>query len=181
MSVSAMLYVFENLLPPLEGKTLLDVGSRLGAVLYGAHTFTAAKRIIGVEMNEELCELQLEMIGKYEMTDRIEIVNKRVEDCPELVRDSDVIVLNNPFEFYVAESVHTEIWKFLRANIRRGTILVTRPSIETTLKDLQTGISIDEWVKPFDYEETREDKPQAYSSSSFDSSEYSDIKCYKVI
>jgi hypothetical protein len=28
--------MFRKLLPPLDGKTVLDVGSRLGAVLYGA-------------------------------------------------------------------------------------------------------------------------------------------------
>lgn len=35
MSVSDMLYIFHNILPYLKEKILLDIGSRLGAVLYG--------------------------------------------------------------------------------------------------------------------------------------------------
>lgn len=35
MSVSDMLYIFHDILPCLKKKILLDIGSRLGAVLYG--------------------------------------------------------------------------------------------------------------------------------------------------
>lgn len=35
MSKDCLYHIFNNMLPTLEGKTVLDVGSRLGAVLYG--------------------------------------------------------------------------------------------------------------------------------------------------
>ena len=35
MSREALYYVFNTRLPTLENKTVLDIGSRLGAVLYG--------------------------------------------------------------------------------------------------------------------------------------------------
>ncbi|XP_015440429.1 PREDICTED: uncharacterized protein LOC107195157 [Dufourea novaeangliae] len=179
MSVSAMIYVFHNILPPLEGKTVLDVGSRLGAVLYGAHIFSSAQKIIGVEMNKDLCTLQSDMIHKYKMNDRIEIVNKRIEECPDIVQSSNVIIMNNPFEFYVPESVHTEIWKFLKANIQRGTILVTRPAIETTLMNLKTGILMKNWIKPFKSDRITKG-PQVFGSLTFDSDEHSEINFYEV-
>lgn len=35
MSRDALFYIFNDRLPTIEGKTVLDIGSRLGAVLYG--------------------------------------------------------------------------------------------------------------------------------------------------
>ena len=35
-SVPQLKYIFQYLLPDLRGKTIIDVGSRTGAVLYGA-------------------------------------------------------------------------------------------------------------------------------------------------
>ncbi|XP_076168420.1 uncharacterized protein LOC143147222 [Ptiloglossa arizonensis] len=180
MSVSAMVYVFYSVLPSLNGKTLLDVGSRFGAVLYWTHMFTSAVKIIGVEMNEELCTLQCNIIHKYKMNDRINIVNKKIEDCPEIVQNSNIIIMNNPFEFYVSQSIHAEIWKFLKANIQKGTILVTRPSIETTLESLETEISITKWVKPYESKRIT-DKPQVFGSLIIDPDEHSDINFYEVL
>ncbi|XP_076757206.1 uncharacterized protein LOC143427159 [Xylocopa sonorina] len=179
LSVSAMLHIFHNVLPSIEGKILLDVGSRLGAVLYGAYVFTSAKKIIGVEMNKELCTLQCDIVNKYNMNDRVEIVNKRIEECPDIVQKSDVIIMNNPFEFYVPELVHIEIWKFLKANIKSGTILVTRPPIETTFKSLETGISIKKWLKPYESKRTVRES-NIFASTALDLSEHSDIEFYEV-
>ncbi|XP_017754294.1 PREDICTED: uncharacterized protein LOC108546611 [Eufriesea mexicana] len=180
LSVPAMLYIFHSILPSLEGKILLDIGSRLGAVLYGAHIFTSAKKIIGVEMNKELCTLQCDIVNKHYMNDRIEILNKRIEECPDIVQSSDVIIMNNPFEFFVSESVHIEIWKFLKANIRKGTILVTRPPIETTFKNLKTGISLNKWIKPYKLGKTIQES-QMFVSLSLDTTERSNIKFYEVL
>lgn len=131
-------------------------------------------------MNKELCMLQYDIVHKYKMNDRIEIVNKRIEECPEIVQKSDIIIMNNPFEFYVAESVHIEIWKFLKANIQSGTILVTRPPIETTFKTLKTGISISKWLRPHESETfTRE--TQVFGSLILDPNEHSDIRFYEVL
>ena len=173
MSVSTMLYIFHSILPSLEGKTLLDIGSRLGAVLFGAHIFTSAQRIIGVEMNKELCALQCEITRKYKMNDRVEIINKRIEECPEILQNSNIIIMNNPFEFYVPQSVHTDIWKYLRCNIQKGTILVTRPSIERIFAALKTGISIKEWVKPYETEKNLKEP--------VDPDDHADINVYEVL
>lgn len=180
MSVTTMVYVFCNILPPLDGKTVLDVGSRLGAVLYGAHIFSSAQKIIGVEMNKDFCTLQSIIIEKFQMNDRIEIVNKKIEECPDIVQSSNIIVMNNPFEFYVPESVHTEIWKFLKANIQKGTILVTRPSLETTFKTLKTGISTKKWVKPYEVDKSTQE-PQVFGSLVLDPNEHSNITFYEVL
>ncbi|XP_043522182.1 uncharacterized protein LOC122535063 [Frieseomelitta varia] len=179
LSLSAVLYIFHSILPSLQGKFVLDIGSRLGPVLYGAYVLTSAEKIIGVEMNRECCLLQHDIINKYNMNDRIEIVNKRIEECPEIVQTCDVIIMNNPFEFYASESVHREIWKFLIANIQSGTILVTKPSIETIFKNLKIGPA-SQWVKSYKPEKTV-DEFEIFGSVAVESAEHEDIKFYEVL
>lgn len=109
--------------------------------------YTDAKRIVGVEMNKEFCDLQNEIVKKYKMGKRVEILNKRIEDAVEEVRNADVVVLNNVFEFYLSTTEQTEIWRFLRANVKKGARIVSRPDVATALAKLDTGIVIDEWLK----------------------------------
>lgn len=130
-------------------------------------------------MNKEHCLLQHDIVNKYNMDDRIEIVNNRIEECPEIVQASDVIVMNNPFEFYVSESVHREIWKFLIANIQSRTILVTKPSIETIFKNLKIG-SASKWVKFYQPEKTVENF-EMFGSVALEPAEHEDIKFYEVL
>ncbi|GBN50725.1 hypothetical protein AVEN_177792-1, partial [Araneus ventricosus] len=71
-SVQRIEFIFQYMLPDLSGKVLLDVGSRLGAVLYGAYYCSSASKIIGVEMNQDLCKLQNHIIEKYDLKNRIQ-------------------------------------------------------------------------------------------------------------
>ncbi|KAH9642205.1 hypothetical protein HF086_005535 [Spodoptera exigua] len=86
MSCQALQYIFKVLLPSdLEEKQILDVGSRLGAVLYGAYYLSNAGTIIGVEMNEECCDIQRRMIEQYTMdTNRIRVVHSDVMERSDL-------------------------------------------------------------------------------------------------
>ncbi|XP_011310923.1 uncharacterized protein [Fopius arisanus] len=171
--------IFNTLLPTLDGKILLDVGSRLGAVLYGAYVYSDAEKIIGVEMNKDLCDLQNEVIRKHKMDKRIEIINKRIEDTGDLVRVADVVVLNNVFEFYLSEEEQTSVWKFLRDNIKKGAFIVSRPSISSSLSSLNTGIDVDQWIKPVDSEI---DQPVNYFAEETERVDDSmKIFCYNVL
>ncbi|KAL3208296.1 hypothetical protein MRX96_052576, partial [Rhipicephalus microplus] len=75
------------------------------------------------------------------------VINANVLAVPDLVASSDVVILNNVFEFFMPEQEQVALWQFLRRNIKKGAILVTVPSLEDSLKNLQTGIVISEWVK----------------------------------
>ncbi|KAF9577575.1 hypothetical protein BGW38_007127, partial [Lunasporangiospora selenospora] len=55
-----------------KGKTILDIGSRLGAVLYSGYLFTDAQKLIGVEMNDYFCKLQNDIVRKHRLQDRVE-------------------------------------------------------------------------------------------------------------
>lgn len=140
-------FIFREMVPYLKDKSVLDVGSRLGVMLYAAHAFTPANPIIGVEMNPDLCQIQETAIKHFHMEDRIKVINANVLAVPDLVASSDVVILNNVFEFFTPEQEQVALWQFLRRTIKKGAILVTVPSLEDSLKNLQTGIVISEWVK----------------------------------
>lgn len=54
-------------MPDLRGKNLLDIGSRFGAVLFGAFVFSQASNIAGVELNADLASLSQVMVQRYNM------------------------------------------------------------------------------------------------------------------
>lgn len=78
----------------VKDKVIVDIGSRLGAVLYSVsfrcygnvnwtgylvsvcykgYLFTQAKKLIGIELNEWFCQLQRDIVKRYKMNDRIEV------------------------------------------------------------------------------------------------------------
>lgn len=92
MSVDRAHYLFRYLLHPLKTETILDVGSRLGPVLYGAYLYTTCPKIIGVEINPKLCEIQSTIIKKYKFDDRIQIVCNNICNEIDLVRINSFLV-----------------------------------------------------------------------------------------
>ncbi|KAF7731840.1 hypothetical protein EC973_007671 [Apophysomyces ossiformis] len=142
----------------LNGKVLVDIGSRLGAVLYSGYLFTKAKKLIGVEINEWFSRLQQDIVSKYKMNDRIKIVCNDIQQVPELIsKEADVLIMNNVFQFFNDLPTQQQIWKFIRAETikRPGLLLVTLPSLQEQLKE--AGLSqklMRGWVKEvkLDYE-----------------------------
>jgi len=51
MSQDGLYFIFKVLLPTLENKTILDIGSRLGAVLYGVRILLGICIIIHISGN----------------------------------------------------------------------------------------------------------------------------------
>ncbi|KAJ7383958.1 hypothetical protein OS493_024647 [Desmophyllum pertusum] len=154
-SLVQLRFIFQAAVPmilkcQLTNKLMVDVGSRLGAVLYGAYNFSTIKKIVGVEINSDLCNLQQDIIEKYSMSDRVEI--RCADVCNELtlLKEADIVVLNNVFEFFLPVDEQIRTWKILREHLTKpGCVLVTVPSLEeaTRLKN-KPCIDIDSWVKP---------------------------------
>ncbi|XP_018009327.1 uncharacterized protein LOC108666887 isoform X2 [Hyalella azteca] len=169
-------YVFRALLPPVpEDAVIVDVGSRLGAVLYGAYVYTKCRRIIGVELNEDLCQLQRTIVTKYNFQDRISVVSGDVQLHGTLMNSADVVVMNNVFEFFMAAEVQLQIWNFLRASIKRGALLVTIPALTDTLQHFDVGFRVQDWVR-----EVPPHDPNVTAPFDFQS-ETSEVKLYQVI
>ncbi|PZC75338.1 uncharacterized protein LOC110378752 [Helicoverpa armigera] len=174
MSCKALQYIFKVLLPSdLEEKQILDVGSRLGAVLYGAYYFSNAGTIVGIEMNEECCDVQKRIIEQYTMdVNRIRVVHSDVMERSDLVANSDIIVINI-LEFFVDNEKHKEMWHFFKKYIKKGSYLVCNRSMTDTLVNLDIFEEFMDWLSVC--------KPnQLENEIFFDVEDYSELYLYTV-
>ncbi|MEQ2232899.1 hypothetical protein ILYODFUR_016213 [Ilyodon furcidens] len=103
-SVSELQFLFQNVLPDLSGRTVVDVGSRLGAVLYGGYVYSSASRLIGLELSEDFVRLQNDILHKYRLADRIQVFHANVCTQQVLLQDTDVLIMNNVFEYFIEPS-----------------------------------------------------------------------------
>lgn len=62
--------------------------------------YSRASGLVGVEMNSFFCELQCQVVSKYNMADRVQVVCSDICNQASLLQEADVIVLNNVFEFF---------------------------------------------------------------------------------
>ena len=143
-------FIFDALLPDLTGQSILDIGSRIGAVLFGAYVYANNSFICGIEMNPDVCQVAMKTIENFQMQDRVQIVNAELSTRADLVQAANVIVLNNVFDWFVPMDVQVKLWQFIRQNTQSGTLMVTIPSIEESLRKLpnSAGIDLYQWVKP---------------------------------
>jgi len=142
-------YIFSaTVLGDLEGKVLVDVGSRLGAVLYVGHVYSKAAQLVGIEKNNYFCDLQNQMKKRFKMSERIKIIHDDVMNHKKVLSTADVVVMNNVFEFFVPQEQQQQIWQFIRESVcKKGSKLVTIPSLESTLKNNKISLDVDKWVQ----------------------------------
>ncbi|XP_033733725.1 uncharacterized protein LOC117322893 isoform X1 [Pecten maximus] len=182
-SVKQIKYMFRHLLPDLGGKAVLDVGSRTGAVLYGAYLYSDASRIVGVELDKKFCELQQKMVEKYKFSDRIEILHQNVRDYVQYLKDFDVIILNNVFEFFMNIKVQRQVWQSLYKHIKKpGTMLITIPDVQESLDNIQMDLNLSRWLKEVDVKEVcKQANLLLYGQEDPDDEELSSIHLYEVL
>ncbi|XP_029900021.1 uncharacterized protein LOC115354018 isoform X2 [Myripristis murdjan] len=153
-SVAELCFLFQNVLPDLTGRLLLDVGSRLGAVLYAGFLYSSAAQLVGVEISEEFVSLQRQTVEKYGFSHRVQVVHADVCSQDVLLQNADVLVMNNVFEFFMEPSDQVKAWRFIVQHFRRrGSLLVTVPSLQESLSALQEALQAG-WVEelPLDYD-----------------------------
>uniref|UniRef100_A0A8C3NDC6 Uncharacterized protein n=2 Tax=Geospiza parvula TaxID=87175 RepID=A0A8C3NDC6_GEOPR len=147
-SLMELKFLYHHVLPDLTGKVVVDVGSRLGAVLFAGYLYSSASQLYGVEMNADFCQLQEIMITKYEFIDRVKVVHADICTQPSLLQKADVVVMNNVFEYFLDRQEQARAWEFIACNVRkRGSLLVTVPSLEESLSKLQTDVQLSQWVE----------------------------------
>lgn len=135
-SLEEITFIFSQL-PDLKGKQILDIGSRLGAVLFSAYYMTSASHIVGVEMNEFFCDLQKDVVKKFKMGDRVEIIQADIFDQKKVFESTDIIIMHNIFEMFGDVEKNRESWVKIRAlATKKGAMIVSSPSLEESLKDL---------------------------------------------
>eukprot|EP00906_Rhabdomonas_costata_P018423 RCo026913 len=118
----------------LSEKTVVDVGSRLGAVLYYGALMTPTKALVGVELNPFFVNLQRRMVKKHKLEPRVSVVEADVfsESGMAVLATADVVILNNVFEWFTAEDPQ-RCFERVRQALRPGTRVVANPSLEVSL------------------------------------------------
>uniref|UniRef100_A0AAV2JFR0 Methyltransferase type 11 domain-containing protein n=1 Tax=Knipowitschia caucasica TaxID=637954 RepID=A0AAV2JFR0_KNICA len=153
-SVPELRFLFLNVLPDLTDRVLVDVGSRLGAVLFGGHVFSSASGLVGVELNQDFVTVQNQVIQKYGFEDRVQVVHSDICSQDSLVQNADVLVMNNVFEFFLEPPEQIRCWRFLVQNFRRkGSLLVTVPGLDESFRQIQEALPSD-WLEelPVNYD-----------------------------
>ncbi|XP_019734467.1 uncharacterized protein LOC109521210 isoform X1 [Hippocampus comes] len=174
-SMCELLFLFQNVLPDLRGRTLVDVGSRLGAVLYGGYVYSSASRLVGVEISEEFVQLQNKIVLKYGMDARVQVIHADVCTQEALLRNADVVVMNNVFEYFMEPGEQVRTWRFIMQAFRkRGSLLVTVPGLHEALQPLQEPLPAG-WVEelPLDY--------HVYVGKDADPEDLRQIHLYRVL
>ncbi|XP_036307647.1 uncharacterized protein LOC118726663 isoform X2 [Pipistrellus kuhlii] len=197
-SLVELKFIYHHVLPDLSGKLLVDVGSRLGSVLYGVksslrtysafgkyfpannsfacHHPSSALQLYGVELNGDFCQLQEMIIKKYQFTDRIKVLHADICTQDSLLQNADVVIMNNVFEYFLDEAEQARAWECISHNVRKqGSLLVTVPSLEESLSGLQVSIQLSSWVEeiPLNY--------NVYPEKDTNREAFEQIHLYKIL
>lgn len=123
-------------MPDVKGQTIVDVGSRLGPVLWNGYLFSHAKQLIGIELNKTFAALAQQIVDTNKFDDRIKVINDNVLNQAETLKTGDVVILNNVFEWFTSQEELRKMWDFVVSSItKKGAIVVTSPSIEESLQN----------------------------------------------
>uniref|UniRef100_A0A0N5BI03 Arsenite methyltransferase n=1 Tax=Strongyloides papillosus TaxID=174720 RepID=A0A0N5BI03_STREA len=157
-------YIFNFLLPQFtsfENKIILDLGSRMGAVMYGANIYSGGKsKVIGIEMNKDWCKIQREIISSEKdllkknndgIVD-IEVVEGNILDYANILNSADIITMNNVFSFFNDKKEQKKLWKFVFQNLKSGALLVHNPKLDDEYFDhLNMDFNIYDVIEPLSF------------------------------
>jgi hypothetical protein len=144
-------------IPHIHSKQLLDIGSRLGNMLLLAAYFSPLKRIIGVEIEEWFVVQCKSLFKTLKLSSRIKLFADSIENRLDLLHNSDIIVLFNPFELSYDQAAHRDMLNLLVNHVNRGTkqYLVATPAIEVIVSRANAAINTQNWLERIDnYQDT---------------------------
>jgi len=186
LSLRELEFIFTLALPAAKvdvtKSCVVDVGSRLGAVVYGACVFGKAKEVIGVEINEELCKVQEEALKIFGLQATARVVCDDVCKQLETISKANVVVLHNVFQFFLEKQEAADAWASLMRALAPGTTVVTCPPIEEQLAsscDVKKGTALFKKLKAveIDYPESAVENDE-YADE--DGNLFSNIRVYTV-
>ena len=85
---------------------------------------------------------------KFNLNDRIEVIQDDILNQIEVIKSADVLILNNVFEFFLDPEQQKKIWQFLFENMQKeGCKIVTIPSLRDSISHLGLESKGNQWVK----------------------------------
>ena len=82
--------------------TIVDLGTGTGIISILLSKKTEAKKIYGIELQEEVCDMASRSVLLNNLQDKIEIINKNIKNISDTlgINVSDVVVTNPPYKKY---------------------------------------------------------------------------------
>ncbi|WKY09505.1 hypothetical protein Q1695_002124 [Nippostrongylus brasiliensis] len=149
-------FIFTQLVPlktQPENFHVLDIGSRLGAVIYAASLYGCGNvKVTGVEMNEELAKLQENVIRDFSLQN-VKVACADVRSQPDLVSTADMIIMNNVFSFFMDADEQAASFEFVHKYAKKGCLIIHNPFIETVLCHLKLSFKSEDWLEKISTDE----------------------------
>ena len=127
----------------------VDIGSRLGNMLYCGVIYSACPRWVGVELDSFFATESARIIRMCgPLMQRV----CRVEECDvslrvSLLRGAKLVCFFNCFELHVTRERHRELLQFLRDSIcERGQYVLSCPSLKDIFGRAESTVDLEEWV-----------------------------------
>ena len=153
ISKEETLQIFRILLrdEDLSNKLVLDVGSRLGNILYVAALYTKSTRLIGVEFSEFFANLSAEVVNKFQLDEKITIIHDDIVNKGELLAEADVCLFFNPFVF-LPRKRRIQLLKYMRRSfVKPGARFVSSPSVQEIFVKAgctnRDAVDLDAWLE----------------------------------
>ena len=85
-----------------KNSTIVDLGTGTGIISILLSKKTEAKKIYGIELQEEVCDMASRSILLNNLQDKIEIINKNIKNISDAlgINVCDVVVTNPPYKKY---------------------------------------------------------------------------------
>lgn len=138
-----------------------------------AYYMSNASKILGIEMNKDLCELQEKIINQFHLdNNRIKVVHSDVMNKKDVIESSDIVIIN-VLDFFVDAKKHKEMWYFFKNHIKKGSYLISNRSMVETLNTLEIYEDFEDWLSVC--------KPkQLENEVLFDVEEYNELFLYSI-
>ena len=85
-----------------KNSTIVDLGTGTGIISILLSKKTEAKKIYGIELQEEVCDMASRSVLLNNLQDKIEIINKNIKNISDIlgINVCDVVVTNPPYKKY---------------------------------------------------------------------------------
>ena len=138
--------------------SVVDVGSRIGNVLFSALLLADVGRVVGVEKDSQMTALCSRLAQHYGLQDtghRLQVLQGSVETAgAEAVAAADLLFFFNPFELHCDREEQRRLLRWLRQAFRKregdqwkGQWLLSVPDMEAIYERAGSEVDVSAWLR----------------------------------
>jgi hypothetical protein len=126
----------------------LDIGSRLGNMLYMGLLHTSCPRWVGVELDSFFVSQSRRIVRKWQMQAHVRIVEDDIAKHGDLLAKAKLVCFFNSFELHVTREKHRELLQFLADSIStENQYILSCPSLLDIYTRAESEVNVPAWVE----------------------------------